>query len=55
MKDRINIFLEGWNDLLCEEFAVARAKEKCAQAVDAATRWLENKLNGTMDKRINLN
>ncbi|MBT1696181.1 DUF1669 domain-containing protein [Fulvivirgaceae bacterium PWU4] len=53
MKDRINIFLEGWTDWLYGHFAVTLAEEKCAQAVDAANSWLDEKMKqNNIDKRI---
>jgi hypothetical protein len=44
IKDRISIFLEGWNDYLHEEYAVKKAVEKSRLATDAALSWQEEKL-----------
>jgi hypothetical protein len=56
LKDRINIFLEGWNDFLYEEFAVAKAKLKTREAADMATTWQGGKINtNKIDKRIKIN
>lgn len=53
LKDRINVFLEGWNDFLCQEYAVVKAALKTAQAADAATQWQNEKLAGSkIDKRV---
>lgn len=53
LKDRINVFLEGWNDFLCGEYAVARAALKTAQAGEAATQWQNEKLSSNkIDKRV---
>jgi hypothetical protein len=56
LKDRINIFLEGWNDFLYEEYAVAKAKLKTREAADMATTWQAGKINtNKIDKRIKIN
>jgi len=53
LKDRINVFLEGWNDFLCGEYAVVRAALKTAQAKEAATEWQNEKLaSNKIDKRV---
>lgn len=52
VKDRINVFLEGWNDWLYEEYADLKAREKCSQAVEAATLWFKEKLQTKIDQRI---
>lgn len=56
LKDRINIFLEGWNDFLYEEFAVTKAKLKTKEAADMATTWQGEKINlNKIDKRVKIN
>lgn len=53
MKDRINVYLEGWNDLLHAEYAVARAIDKSVQAKNVVDNWQKEKLaNGRLDNRI---
>lgn len=41
LKDRINIFLDGWTRFLNREYAEARAIERTAQAKAIATLWEE--------------
>lgn len=56
LKDRINVFLEGWNDYLFDEFAVARATVKTAEAFDTAMAWQNEKLQiNRIDKRVKFN
>jgi hypothetical protein len=53
IKDRINIYLEGWSDFLNKEYSVARASEKYKRAFDAASEWQREKLTKTnIDSRI---
>ncbi len=52
VKDRINVFLEGWNDFLHEEYAVTKAIEKSKQAAEVANQWQQEKLSGSLDSRI---
>lgn len=53
MKDRINVFLEGWNDLLHDEYAIAKAVEKSRLALEVATEWQLEKLStNKIDSRI---
>ncbi len=53
MKDRINVFLEGWTGFLHREYAEARAIEKATQALEAAAVWQQEKLAGNrIDNRI---
>jgi hypothetical protein len=55
LKDRINVFLEGWNDFLHKEYSIARAMLKTSQAADVAIAWQAEKLNGNkIDKRVKL-
>ncbi|WP_440134339.1 phospholipase D-like domain-containing protein [Chitinophaga sancti] len=44
LKDRINVFLEGWNDFLHQEYAIAKATTKTAQAAEVAAEWQETKI-----------
>jgi hypothetical protein len=56
LKDRINVFLEGWNDFLHKEYSVVRAELKSAQAADVAMDWQVDKLKGNkIDKRVIIN
>lgn len=53
LKDRINIFLQGWNDYLHTEYSISKATEKSSQADDVAINWESNKLlSGSVDSRI---
>jgi hypothetical protein len=55
LKDRINVFLEGWNDLLHDEYSVPKAIEKSQHASVIATEWQNAKLDvNRLDKRIKL-
>ena len=56
LKDRINVYLEGWNDLLHHEYAVPKAIEKSELAAAVATEWQNAKLDmNKLDKRIKIN
>jgi hypothetical protein len=53
LKDRINIFLEGWNDFLYQEYAIPKATIKTAQAAEMAIAWQTEKLQtNRIDKRV---
>ncbi|QHS56528.1 hypothetical protein GWR56_13625 [Mucilaginibacter sp. 14171R-50] len=53
LKDRINIFLEGWNDFLYQEYAIPKATLKTAQAAEIAISWQQEKLQtNKVDKRV---
>ncbi|MCW3463460.1 phospholipase D-like domain-containing protein [Chitinophaga nivalis] len=55
LKDRINIFLEGWNDFLHQEYAIPKATAKTAQAAEVAARWQGEKLYiSNIDKRVKI-
>lgn len=55
LKDRINVFLEGWNDFLHKEYAVSKAIAKTAQASEVAAEWQAQKLYvNQIDKRIKI-
>lgn len=55
LKDRINVFLEGWNDFLHKEYSVVKASLKTSQAAEVAMVWQAEKLNtGKIDKRVKL-
>jgi hypothetical protein len=56
LKDRINIFLEGWNDFLYQEYAIPKATLKTAQATEIAMAWQSEKLHtNEIDKRVKFN
>lgn len=53
LNDRINIFLEGWNDYLHEEYAIVKATEKSRSAFETAVSWQMEKLRlSQIDKRV---
>jgi hypothetical protein len=53
LNDRINIFLEGWNDYLHEEYAILKATEKSREAFDTAVNWQNEKVKSSqIDKRV---
>ncbi|WP_345953023.1 phospholipase D-like domain-containing protein [Mucilaginibacter sp. PAMB04168] len=53
LKDRINVFLEGWNDYLYHEYAIPKATLKTAQAAEIALVWQNEKLQiNKIDKRV---
>ena len=53
VKDRINVFLEGWNDFLHDEYSVNKAMEKSRAAAEVATDWQTQKLSSNrLDQRI---
>lgn len=55
LKDRINVFLEGWNDFLHKEYAIAKATQKTAQATEVATVWQTEKLySNNIDNRVKI-
>lgn len=55
LRDRINIFLEGWNDYLHEHYSVSIAIEKSKEAFDTATDWQNEKMSDSqIDKRIKI-
>lgn len=55
LKDRINVFLEGWNDYLHNEYSISKATQKSAQAIDTAVLWQTNKLNAKeIDQRVKI-
>jgi hypothetical protein len=45
LRDRINIFLEGWNDYLHETYSITLATDKSSKATRIASEWLEAKLS----------
>jgi len=56
LKDRINIFLEGWNDFLHKEYSIIKATSKTTQATDVAFAWQSEKLSANkIDKRVKIN
>lgn len=55
LNDRINIFLEGWNDYLHEEYAILKAIEKSQEAFETAIKWQSAKINNAqVDKRVKI-
>ncbi len=55
LKDRINIFLEGWNDFLHQEYSITKASKKSALATEVALNWESNKINrNSVDKRVKI-
>lgn len=56
LKDRINIFLEGWNDFLHKHFAVELAKQKSLHAAEVSALWQSEKITvKKIDKRVKVN
>lgn len=55
LNDRINIFLEGWNDYLHEEYAITKATEKSREAFDTVVNWQNEKVRSSqIDKRVKI-
>ncbi|AZI24778.1 DUF1669 domain-containing protein [Pedobacter sp. G11] len=55
LRDRINIFLEGWNDFLHKEYSISKASEKSALATEIAILWEHNKVNrNSVDARVKI-
>lgn len=55
LRDRINIFLEGWNDYLHEHYSIPIAMEKSREAFDTAMDWQNEKMSGSqIDQRIKI-
>lgn len=53
LKDRINVFLEGWNDYLHKEYSIQKAVEKSAMARTASNEWQEEKsFNSIINSRL---
>jgi len=53
LKDRINVFLEGWNDFLHQEYSISKASEKSAHATEMALNWEYKKINkNSIDMRV---
>lgn len=53
IKDRINVFLEGWTSFLNDHYAETKAAERVRLALDAAIAWQQEKLAGNqMDNRL---
>ena len=46
LKDRVSVFLEGWNEWLHEQFSVNRAKTHSENARKTAEIWLSNNIKG---------
>lgn len=55
LRDRINIFLEGWNDFLHERYSIPLAMEKSHEAFETAISWQNEKMkNSQIDKRVQI-
>ncbi|MBV7532850.1 phospholipase D-like domain-containing protein [Chitinophaga sp. sic0106] len=55
LKDRINVFLEGWNDFLHKEYAITKAIFKTTQAAEVAAKWQQENVHvRKIDKRVKL-
>ncbi len=53
LKDRINVFLEGWDDFLHQQYSVALATLKAGQASEIAGAWQNDKIdNHKISKRV---
>lgn len=53
LKDRINIFLEGWNDFLHQEYSIMKATEMSIMANTSIDLWQENKIiTKKLDHRV---
>lgn len=53
LRDRINVFLEGWNDFLHERYAIPIAMQKSREAFETAVSWQNDKMkNSQIDKRV---
>ncbi|MFD2598678.1 phospholipase D-like domain-containing protein [Sphingobacterium corticis] len=53
LKDRINIFLEGWNDFLHREYSIAKATEMSQAATNSVDDWQNNKIiTQKLDHRV---
>ena len=53
LRDRINVFLEGWNDFLHKEYSIIKATEKSKAASDVAISWEALKITtNSIDPRV---
>jgi len=53
LRDRINVFLEGWNDFLHDQYSIPIAIEKSREAFETAVSWQNEKIGQPqIDKRI---
>lgn len=52
LKDRINVFLEGWNDYLHQEYAISKASDKSKQAIEVANSWEKIKFSEKIEQNI---
>ncbi|MGB5988396.1 MAG: hypothetical protein WBG43_01450 [Marinifilaceae bacterium] len=55
LNDRINVFLEGWNEWLHNEFAVEKAKHLSELAREEADLWRKTKVNIGLHPRVSNN
>lgn len=54
LKDRVNTFMQGWNDFLYDHFAVSVAQAKWLLAQQESDKWLKDKLEVTIkDNKYN--
>lgn len=55
LRDRINIFLEGWTDYLHEHYSISKAVEKSREAFETAINWQNEKMSSPqIDKRVKI-
>jgi hypothetical protein len=53
LNDRINVFLEGWNDYLHQQYSIIIATEKSRDAFQTAVSWQNEKIKiSQIDKRV---
>jgi hypothetical protein len=55
LKDRISVFLEGWNELLHEEYSVGKAKQFSEEARAEADDWMQSKKTMGLNPNISNN
>lgn len=55
LNDRINVFLEGWNEWLHNEFAVDKAKKLSELAREEADLWQKTKVNVGLNSKVSNN
>lgn len=55
LKDRINIFLEGWNDFLHQQYSITKATEMSTLAANSVNQWQEQKIvTQKIDRRVKI-
>lgn len=55
LKDRISVFLEGWNELLHEEYSIGKAKHFSEEARTEADDWMQTKKTMGLNPNISNN